>query len=118
MNIDNHMTNKSLRDIENISKTKLTLGLLIWSIRVGDSISQVNFAKILGISSSHLCDIEHDRKSVSPDLARKYANLLGYSEKQFVRLALQGMLDKSGINFDIELTPRQTNEYTSPRIRT
>ena len=107
MNIKNNVTEKALQEIEKITNTKLTLGKLIWSIRRCAEISQSEFAKLLGISSSHLCDIEHDRKTVSAELAKKYAEILGYGEKQFVRLALQATLDKAGIDFDIELEPRR-----------
>ena len=80
------------------------LGKLIWSIRKADEKSQVNFADKLKITKQHLCDIEHDRKSISPKLAAQYAEILGYSKEQFIRLALQDMLDRDGLNVQIEVT--------------
>lgn len=81
----------------------LTLGKLVVSIRKGEEINQTDFAQKLGISKSHLCDIERDRKNVSPERAARFARLLGYSEAQFVRLALQGLLDKEKIHFMVSV---------------
>ncbi len=52
---------------------------------------------------SHLCDIEKGRKLVSPKLAAKYANNLGHSERQFVRLALQDQVAKAGLRFEVKI---------------
>ena len=81
----------------------LTIGKLLMSIRLGEEMSQVEFAQKLGMSKSHLCDIEQDRKSVSPERAAKFAKVLGYSKEQFVRLALQGVLDKEGLHMTVSV---------------
>ena len=106
MNINSAITKKSLKKIEKITGAQLTLGKLIWSIRESVDMTQIEFAKKLNISNQHLCDLEHDRKTVSPKLAANYAKKLGYSEEQFVRLALQGILDREGLNFTIEINTR------------
>jgi DNA-binding transcriptional regulator YiaG len=76
MSIKSKMTAKTLKEIEKITKTKLTLGKFIWAIRQADEISQIDFSEKLKITKQHLCDIEHGRKSVSPKLAAKYAKIL------------------------------------------
>jgi DNA-binding transcriptional regulator YiaG len=106
MTIRSKMTEKTLKDIEKITGSKLTLGKLIWAIRQADEISQVVFANKLKISKQHLCDIEHERKTVSPKLAAKYARILGYSKEQFIRLALQDLVDRDGLNVEVEITSR------------
>jgi transcriptional regulator with XRE-family HTH domain len=103
MNINSRVTLQSLKSIEKIVGGKLTLGKLLWAIRKSKEITQVNFAKQLNISKQHLCDIEHGRKVVSPKLAAEYAIKLGYSEKQFIRLALQDELDRAGLPFNVEV---------------
>lgn len=112
MNIKSKMTRKTLKDLEKIIGTKLTLGKLIWAIRQADDISQVDFAKRLNMTKQHLCDVEHDRKVISPKLAAQYAEKLGYSIEQFVRLSLQGLLDKNGLNIKVEITLKRTSKYT------
>lgn len=102
MAIKSKMTANTLHDIEKITG-KLTLGKLLWAIRQADGLTQIDFAKKLGISKQQLCDIEHERKSISPKLAAYYADVLGYSQEQFIRLALQDIIDKSGLNVDIEV---------------
>ncbi|MCC2625307.1 MAG: uncharacterized protein K0R14_1180 [Burkholderiales bacterium] len=100
------MTKQTLKTMEKITGQKLTLGMLIYSIRLGEEMTQTEFAQLLNISKSHLCDLEHGRKLVSPKLAAQYANRLGYDEEQFIRLALQASIDKAGLNYDIELGAR------------
>ena len=89
--------------LEHLSGGPLTLGKLIHSIRMCDEISQVEFANKLGISRQHLCDIEHDRKIVSPKLAAQYATILGYSVSQFIRLALQAILNRDNLDVTVDI---------------
>jgi len=98
-------TQDTLKYLEKLSG-KLTFGKLINSIRLCDELSQVEFAHKLGISRQQLCDIEHNRKIPSPKLATKYAELLGYSSSQFIRLALQGIIDRDNLGVVVEvITP-------------
>ena len=103
MNIKSKMTEKTLKSIEKITGAKLTLGKLIWAIRQADEISQVDFAAKLKITRQHLCDIERGRKAISPKLAAKYASILGYSKEQFIRLSLQDIVDRDGLNVQVEV---------------
>lgn len=96
--------NLNAKDIlERLTGGPLTFGRMINSIRLCDEYSQVEFAKLLGISKSHLCDIEKGRKSVSPGRAVRWAQILGYSERQFVRLSLQQMLDEANIEMEVKV---------------
>lgn len=81
----------------------LSLGKLLWSIRKGEELPQEKFAKKLGISKTHLCDIEKGRKFVSPKRASEFAKKLKYPIEQFVRLALQDQVNKSKLKFIVEL---------------
>ena len=98
------MTTKKYVDAEKFLESlvgKLTFGKMIRSIRLCDEISLPDFAKKLGLSKSHLCDIEQDRKNVSPDRAARWAKILGYSEHLFVQLSLQGMIDRGRLRFKV-----------------
>lgn len=106
MAINSKMTKKTLREIEKITG-KLSLGKLILAIRQADEISQVDFANKLHISKQHLCDIERERKSVGPKLAASYASILGYSREQFIRLALQDLVDREGLHVQVEVTSKK-----------
>lgn len=81
----------------------LTFGGLLESIRLSEEISQIAFAKKLKISASHLCDIEKGRKTVSAARSAYFAEVLGRSESQFVRLALQDEVQKSGLKLKISV---------------
>jgi transcriptional regulator with XRE-family HTH domain len=93
----------SSRLLESISGGPVTLGRLLEAIRQGEELTQPEFAKLLGISKSHLNDIEKGRKTVSPERAARFAKALGYSEKRFVKLSLQSQLDQYGLRFRVEL---------------
>lgn len=103
MSIKSKMTEKTLKELEKMTGTKLTFGKLMWAIRQADGISQVDFSDTLKITKQHLCDIEHGRKPISPKLAAKYAEILGYSKEQFIRLALQDWVDREGLNVQVEI---------------
>jgi transcriptional regulator with XRE-family HTH domain len=82
---------------------ELTLSGLLLAIRQGEEMSQVEFAKLLGISRQYLCDVEHDRRTVSPKAAATFAKKLGYSPQQFVRLCLQDLVDRDGLKLKIDV---------------
>ena len=89
--------------LEKILGGPLTFAKLMWSQRRCEDMSQADFAKLLGISKSHLCDIEKGRKSVSPKRAASFAKKLGYPEWQFVKLAMDAMLENDGLKYKVEL---------------
>lgn len=93
-------TKESLEFLEKIAG-KLTLGSLLLSIRQGEEMTQIEFAKLLGVSKQYLCDLEHERRFASPKSAAAYAKILGYSSRQFVRLCLQDILNRDGLNLII-----------------
>lgn len=107
MSTNSKMTRQSLKQLEKITGGALTLGKLLHAIRLADEMTQTQFGEILNISKQQLSDIENNRKMVSPQLAASYAEKLGYSPEQFVRLSLQQMLDRAGLNLAIELKPKQ-----------
>lgn len=95
--------NNAQKFLDDLIGHPMSFGDLLETVRESRELSQKEFAKKLKISPSHLCDIEKNRKTVSPDRAVKFAKILGESEKQFVRFALQTMLDQAGIKLKVEL---------------
>ena len=93
----------TMKFLEETAGRPLTLGGLLESIRIGEEMSQAAFAKKLGMSPSHLCDIEKGRKVVSPERAARFAKVLGYSREQFVRLSLQEMVDVAGLKMKVNV---------------
>ena len=81
----------------------VTLGGMIWSLRECDEISQAEFARRLGVSRSHLCDVAKGRKVVSPERAAAWAKILGFPPTVFVKLALQEQLDRAGVKMNVEV---------------
>jgi antitoxin HigA-1 len=100
-----HTKRKSgtMKYLERVAGRPLTLGSLIESIRLGEEMSQTAFARKLGVSPSHLCDIEKGRKVVSPQRAARFARILGRSPEQFVRLSLQELVDEAGLKMMVNV---------------
>ena len=95
---------EALPFIEQLLGGPITLAAFLEAIRRGEEMTQGEFAARLGVSKSHLCDIEKGRKVVSPERAARFAELLGYSSDQFVRLALQDAIDKAGLRYTVQVT--------------
>lgn len=87
--------------LEKLTGGPITLARLLKSIREGELMTQTEFAESLGISKQHLSHIENGRKVVSPERAARWALALGYSEAQFVRLALQDELQRAGLRYTV-----------------
>lgn len=94
--------------LEGLAGGPLSLGRLLAAIRLGEDMTQASLAKRLGVSKAHLCDIEKDRRSVSPARASQWAKTLGYDPEQFIELALQGELFKCGLSYTVTVKPIRT----------
>ncbi|MCC7385545.1 MAG: helix-turn-helix transcriptional regulator [Deltaproteobacteria bacterium] len=79
----------------------LTFGRMLESFRLSEELSQVAMARKLRIPRQHLCDVEKGRRQVSAERAAEFARRLGYSEHQFVALALQDQLKNAGLKMKV-----------------
>jgi transcriptional regulator with XRE-family HTH domain len=80
---------------------QLTFGELLKSFRVCDEISQMDFAKRLGVSPANLCDLEKGRKIPSAKRAAFVAKQLGLPEALLIQVALQDELRKSKLKYKV-----------------
>ncbi len=87
--------------LEKITGGPVTIDKLIEAIRLGEEVSQAEFAKHLKISRSHLNDIEKGNKAVSPERAARFAKDLGHSQERFVELSLQSLVDEAGLKLKV-----------------
>ncbi len=96
----------------------LTLGKYLAAIREGEGWSLQEMGKKLGITRAHLCDIEKERRVLSPERAARFARILGYSEVQMVQLALQDLVNKNDLHLVVDVRPAKKGERPSPRRAT
>ena len=89
--------------LEKLMGGPLTLGRALSGIRESEGESLAQFAERLGISRTHLSDIEHGRRSPSLQRAAQFARALEHSEAQFVRLALQDQVRDAGLKLKVEV---------------
>jgi transcriptional regulator with XRE-family HTH domain len=88
---------------ERILGSPLTFGASVEALRVGDGISQVAFARKLGVSRQYLCDVEKGRRLVSPEQAARFATAFGHPPNVLVRLALQDAVSASGLKLKVSV---------------
>src|SRR4030042_1117341 len=62
--------------------------------------------KVDSNSEAEFVSIEKGGKIVSPERAARYARLLGYSEAQFVRLALQALVEEAGLELTVQVAEK------------
>ena len=89
--------------LESLMGGPLTLGAALSGLREAEAQSLAEFARLLGVSRSHLCDIEQGRRAVSPERAARFAKALAQSESQFVRLALQDQVRSAGLHLTVDV---------------
>lgn len=99
------MTIKGRRLIDILEKEIGTesFGGFLRGARASKDLSQVEMARLLGISRSTLCDIEKGRHLVSPALAVRIAKSCGLSEKIAVTAALQDQLNKAHLKMQVAI---------------
>lgn len=78
-----------------------SLGEYLKAHRLGEEMSQVEFAELLGVSKQRLCDLEHDRSNVSIQLCKQLAETLELPPEWLVKLALQHLINKEGLNLKV-----------------
>ena len=89
--------------LKKIRKEDLSFGKMMESIRLCEAITQAELARKLKISRAHLCDIEKGRRTVTPEKAAEFAEILGYSVSQFVARAIEDSLNRMGLKFKVEV---------------
>lgn len=87
-------------------KISPTLGQIVRSLRECDEITQVSLAKKLKVSRQFLSDVEHDRKSVGVEFAKKLAKALGYPIETFLQPLLNAQLKKAGIKAKVQVVSK------------
>jgi len=98
------MTTRSRRGRNDLEKSlgPMTLAAFLSSWRESLGLSQVTFAKKLGISAANLCDIEKGRQMVSPKKAAHIARKIGYSETVLVEMVLNEQLAADGLKLRVK----------------
>ena len=89
--------------LEKLMGGPLTLGGALSAIRESEGESLAQFSERLGVSRTHLSDIEHGRRSVSLERAAQFAATLGQHQAQFVRLALQDQVREAGLKLRVDV---------------
>lgn|SRR5690606_343960 len=89
--------------LERLIGGPLTLGGALSALRESEEESLAVFSERLSISRTHLSDIEHGRRSVSPERASRFAKALKQNEAQFVRLALQDQIRSAGLRLRVDV---------------
>ena len=95
-----HTASEKLKGILNES---MSFAMLLRSIRTRDDLTQKTLADKLGVSVSHISDLENGRKFVSVERASEFAKKLGESEKFFIMLAFQDQLTNADLDYEVKV---------------
>ena len=101
--MNTNTSKEALTFLESLIGKKPSFGDYLLAIRQGEEMTQAAFAEQLGVSRHYLCDLERNRRYVSPKVAAEFADKLGYSKEQFVRLCLQDMLNREGLALLVDI---------------
>lgn len=89
--------------MEEIMGEKFSFAMLLRSIRTRDDLTQRELADKLGVTVSHISDIENGRKFVSVERASEFAHKLKDSEKFFVSIALQDQVNQADLDYKVQI---------------
>jgi transcriptional regulator with XRE-family HTH domain len=91
----------------------LTFAKVLEAHRLGEEVSQKEFAELLDISQQSLCDLEKGRKIPSPERAAKIAQKLGEPADYWIKLSLQDMLRSQHFDYEVSLSERSKRKKVS-----
>lgn len=103
-------TKKSAKEVlKSMGIPEPTFASLIKTHRQCEELTQAQLAKRLGISVSHLSDLENERKFVSIERAKYFARKLQEDERYYVFVVLRDLLRKADCDYEIELKLRKVS---------
>lgn len=82
-------------------KTNLSFAEFIKAHRLGEELSQEEFAKVLKVPKRRLADIENDMAELIVADAKSIAHKLGVPAKWLVRLAIRDQLRRENIHLSV-----------------
>jgi len=97
------MAKNAKKFLEDLLGEPMSFAMLLRSIRTRDDLTQKDLADKLGVTVSHISDLENGRKFVSVERAYEFANKLKASEKYFVSLALQDQVTQADLDYKVEI---------------
>lgn len=85
----------------NTKNKALSLGEFLKAHRLGEEMSQVEFAEFLGVSKQRVCDLEHNRGNVSIKFCKELAKKLELPPEWLVKVALEYQLKAEKIDLKV-----------------
>jgi len=97
------MAKNAKKFLEELLGEPMSFAMLLRSIRTRDDLTQKDLADKLGLTVSHISDLENGRKFVSVERASEFAHKLKESERHFVALALQDQVNQADLDYKVEI---------------
>ena len=88
----------------------LTFGSLLKAHRFGEELTQVQFAKLLGLSKQSLNDLEGNRKSPTIRRAMGIAKKIGLLPELVVQVVLQDQVSKENLKLSVSVKSNQVKK--------
>ena len=99
------MSTRKWRGVEDLEQRfgRMTVAMFLRAFRESEGLSQIEYARKLGLSRANLCDLEKGRKLISPERAAELAKKVGVPEKVLIQLAIQDSLLSARLRYTVEL---------------
>ena len=95
------------QDVETVSfqnvLPKISLADVLESIRDDLGLTKVAMGEKLGLSKGHYGNVVNGKEPVSVRRAAEWAKILEYPERQFVAYALQDLLRRNELDYQVDL---------------
>lgn len=89
--------------LDDLLGERFSFGSAIKAYRIREDLTQQELGDQLGVSKSHIKDLEKGNVLVSLEKAAKYAKKMGEIEKYFVKLAIQDQVAKAGLDYKVDV---------------
>jgi transcriptional regulator with XRE-family HTH domain len=97
------MAKNAKKILEDLLGEPMSFAMLLRAIRTRDDLTQKELADKLGVTVSHISDLENGRKFVSVERAVGFAHKLKESERYFISLALQDQVNQADLDYKVEI---------------
>lgn len=97
------MSSKSMAFLDSIRGAPFTFSVMVKAYRTRESLTQEEFASIVGVKKSYISNVENQRDYVTIEQAIRFATALNEPVNLWIKVALQDMILRAGYNCEIEL---------------
>lgn len=94
---------QATKHLEKLTGEEFSFATMVKGYRVREELTQEELAKKLKVTKSYVSNLENRRDFVTLDQAIRFANILKEPVEAWAKVALQDMINRSGMKAIVEL---------------